>query len=736
VLRKKQVSGWWAAGAMALLGSATATAQDGGPGDPDGAAREPRAAQRVEITGRQSETNLRRAANVAKQIYGREELDRFGDTNVLDVLRRLPGVNVSSGGPRMRGLGAGYTQLLINGDPAPPGFSLDQLSPSQVERIEVLRAPTADQSAQAIAGTLNVVLKEPPRRSEKQLRLGLTQGTKRPMGNLNLTFSESRSPLAATVPFSLFEWDRESSLDKEDLSVGTDGLPALAQQEGRQHSWGWGFNLGPRLNWRFSDDNTLSVQTFAQKGWWNNRLTFENRVLSGQPNLEDDSDRDGTWQNLRANLTWAYRFADDQRIELRAGARQSKGTYDLRDLYQGAVSQQTVGSNRDVGVSQAGKYSTLLGETHSLTLGWDLEAREREERREVTRDGVSVLPDYDGQPFDADVRRVAFYVQDEWELSPNWQMYLGLRHESIRTASRGQDEAVSNTSRVLSPLMHLTWRMDPKSRDLVRASLTRSYKAPGLSSLLARPSVNSAYADTSVSNTALAADRIGNPLLRPELATGLDVAYEKYLPAGGLMSVGVFHRRITDVVRTVTSLQSVPWASAPRWVAQPQNFSSALTSGLELELKGRASELLPELLPQLSNLNLRGSLNIYRSRLAVLPGPNNRLDGQQPWSATLGFDQRIQGLPLMWGGSFNYTPAYETQLAEDRLEQRSPVRSLDLFAQWTVRQGLSVRLAGSAGVQPFGPPNGSTRTVLSSGDYSLQDRESRPQLNISVDMRL
>ena len=96
------------------------------------------------------------------QICGREELDRFGDTNALDLLRRLPGVNVGSGGPRMRGLGAGYTQILMNGDPAPQGFNLDQLSPSQIERIEVPRAPTAEQSTQAVAGTINIILKEAP----------------------------------------------------------------------------------------------------------------------------------------------------------------------------------------------------------------------------------------------------------------------------------------------------------------------------------------------------------------------------------------------------------------------------------------------------------------------------------------------------------------------------------------------------------------------------------------------
>jgi outer membrane receptor for ferrienterochelin and colicins len=151
--------------------------------------------QRVEIVGRQGSTELRRAASVAKQIYGREELDRFGDTNVLDVMRRLPGVNVSSGGPRMRGLGAGYTQILINGDPAPQGFNLDQLSPSQIERIEVLRAPTADQSAQAVAGTINIILKEAPRSSQKSLRLGLSNGRDRPMANMNYSISESKGAL-------------------------------------------------------------------------------------------------------------------------------------------------------------------------------------------------------------------------------------------------------------------------------------------------------------------------------------------------------------------------------------------------------------------------------------------------------------------------------------------------------------------------------------------------------------
>ncbi|MFM8588661.1 MAG: TonB-dependent receptor plug domain-containing protein [Limnohabitans sp.] len=281
---------------------------------------------------RQGSTELRRAASVAKQIYGREELDRFGDTNALDVLRRLPGVNVGSGGPRMRGLGAGYTQILINGDPAPQGFSLDQLSPSQIERIEVLRAPTADQSTQAVAGTINIILKEPPRRSQRSVRLGLGNGRDRPMANVNLTLSEAQGPFSLSLPLSLFEWDRQSRTSIERAMAGSDGLPARSEQVGTGTSWGWGYNLAPRLNYKISDEQTLSVASFFQKGFWNNRTDYANRILSGRPVLDDDSVQEGTWENRRGNLTWVNRFTDDQRIELRAGMQQSRWTFDARNV--------------------------------------------------------------------------------------------------------------------------------------------------------------------------------------------------------------------------------------------------------------------------------------------------------------------------------------------------------------------------------------------------------------------
>jgi iron complex outermembrane receptor protein len=60
----------------------------------------------------------------------------------------------------MRGLGGGYTQILIDGERAPRGFSLEDLAPEQVERVEIYRAPTAETGARAIGGTINVITRE------------------------------------------------------------------------------------------------------------------------------------------------------------------------------------------------------------------------------------------------------------------------------------------------------------------------------------------------------------------------------------------------------------------------------------------------------------------------------------------------------------------------------------------------------------------------------------------------
>jgi outer membrane receptor for ferrienterochelin and colicins len=211
---------------------------------------------------------------------------------------------------------------------------------------------------------------------------------------------------------------------------------------------------------------------------------------------------------------------------------------------------------------------------------------------------------------------------------------------------------------------------------------------------MARPSINASY-PTGKPNPELSPDRIGNPDLKPELATGLDLALEKYLPNGGLISVGVFHRRIAGLIRNAVTQTAVPWATVARWVSRPINLESARSTGVELELKGRAGELLPAIADPAMALSLRASLSLYRSSVDGLPGPDNRLESQQPWSLNLGFDHVLKGMPLTYGVSFAFMPAYSVQQTSVQLVGQAQARTLDAYALWAFDKQASLRLAVS-----------------------------------------
>jgi outer membrane receptor for ferrienterochelin and colicins len=80
---------------------------------------------------------------------------------------------------------------------------------------------------------------------------------------------------------------------------------------------------------------------------------------------------------------------------------------------------------------------------------------------------------------------------------------------------------------------------------------------------------------------------------QPETALALELAVERHLAGGGVLSAGLFHRRIDGLIRRRIALESVPEATVPRWVSRPVNLGRAWSSGLELEAKGRADQWLP-----------------------------------------------------------------------------------------------------------------------------------------------
>ena len=238
--------------------------------------------------------------------------------------------------------------------------------------------------------------------------------------------------------------------------------------------------------------------------------------------------------------------------------------------------------------------------------------------------------------------------------------------------------------------------------------------------LINRPSVNLTEV-LEKGNTESTPDRSGNPALKPELATGLDIAYESYLPAGGLVSVGVFHRRITNLIRTdKPRLMTVPWAPTDRWVITQVNLSKATTQGLELEVKGRAGELFPSLFDPTTALSLRASLNLYRSTVGDIPGPNNRLEGQQPWQLNFGADYRMKSLPISMGFSAQIAPDFEVQQSDFQGQENFAARSVDAFAMMQVSKEDSVRVSVNG---LFQPKQGNRVYYTTLADFTVNERK-------------
>jgi len=679
------------------LGSSLAQAARSEPSEPK--EPEPKQLQRVEVQATlRSDNDLRRQSTAAKIIFSREELTRYGDTNMSDVLKRLPGVNMQGGAPRMRGLGAGFTLILINGEPAPPGFSLDNLSPSQIERIEVSRGPTAENSAQAVAGTINIVLKEAPKNRQREWRGGfnMAQGHVTPW--VNFTYGDKDGDLSYSLPMSAYRSRNLNETFVQTQSLDSQGGRLVQAARYSDDGAGRGFNASPRLAWRLGDNNNLSWQTFVNRHDWSSTGSNAVDVRQGQgPASRDERYTSwGRWQMLRSNLQWTRNLADNQSLELRLGGQ--GWSRDAGSELQGksasgqpVLDQHNRSYSEEQGLTASAKYKRPLWEAHALAIGAEAEYRRRNDSRSQLDNGVEQLPGFEA-PFKANISRLAAYAQDEWDISAQWSGYAGLRAEIISTASKEPGGEQRNRSQVVTPLLHLAYKPG-KGRDVLRASLTRSYRAPNLNQLLARPSVNSNLYPTSGPNIESSPDRTGNPNLRPELALGLDLAYEKYLQAGGLLSISAFHRRIDGLIRSATTLEAVSWAAVPRWVARPSNLAGASTSGVEMEAKGRAGELFPSAFEAGLPLDLRASLSFYRSSVAGIPGPDNRLESQQPYAVNLGFDYRATAFPVSFGGSLAYTPAYAVQQSIEQRNTQGLSRKFDAYAQWRFSPTMSLRLS-------------------------------------------
>jgi len=630
---------------------------------------------------------LRTQATTTAIVIRRDEIVRHGDASLADVLKRQSGITLggSPGGPatiRMRGMGGDHVAILLDGVPAPGGFSLESLDPDLIERIEIGRVATADTSSQAIAGTINVVLRRAsPGANEIKAGSALIDGYAAPQ--LLAQHSSAQGPLAYSLTATL-----RRNRNPIHATTREEGLhPALLRHtDWFDHQVEDVLELAPRLTWQPNSRDSITSQGYLRQRRIDNAKREIETTFVGSPTAYPRADQRyrADARHAYADLAWNRKLDAGARLALKVSSFYTQREADF--FYRGRTMQDTLLRTNTVASGPLerewtanGSWRRPLGRSHTLAAGWETGRKTRHEyRRERQVDGSGLLLLASGEDYRAQVARSAFFVQDEWDIGPAWSAYLGLRREDLRTTGQGNAAApVDVDAGAWSPIFQTLYRParpdgDTGPRDGFRLAVSRTYKAPNIVQLMPRRYT------VDNNNSATNPDQQGNPGLRPELALGVDVAWERTFGKNGLTSVSAFHKRIRDI--TVTDISQ----SLGVWTATPVNAGKATVRGIEFEAKAT-----------IGRLAVRVNLARNWSRIDSVPRPDNRIAGQPLGSGNVGLDYTAANRAIDVGGSYTFTGRIANRSSAWIVDTEGAQRQLDLYALWKRNATSRLRLSVS-----------------------------------------
>jgi outer membrane receptor protein involved in Fe transport len=502
--------------------------------------------------------------------YDLEYFQRFEPLTAGDMLKRVPSVAFVSDvleydGARLRGLDPGYTQILINGKKVPGAgadrsFFVDRIPAEMVERIEIVRASSANRSGDAVAGAINIVLRNAYEFDGGYARVGglyFDDGKVKPTygavtsgdfagGRMLAGFNVQGRYNPKRKRSDRYDAPGEDYADREDQSDIRNGTDYSANLSFTRELGAGELKLDAMYVMTDRSENEMSKEYAAFTGTSLSDLLSYNRqrVQIDQHNavlgLSYEFDHLGGESEI--DLDYADfsdgRFDTEEEIRYRAGQNPPR----FRD-YQG---ERLLTGNDDREWSLKLEHKRDVGAAE-MQFGLDLNDKERDNHlatSEVETDGAGLpLPAYD--EFDETASRISERRLDPYLMftgeSGAFDWEAGLRYESTSVDIRSDDLRFDNDYAELLPSVHLRWNLSDLDR--VNFSVSRSLRRPGFNQVLP-VLLEGEYGDN---------DFIGNPLLEPETANGIDLGFERRLGVDGIVGVNVFYRDVRDLIEVVNT---------------------------------------------------------------------------------------------------------------------------------------------------------------------------------------
>lgn len=668
-------------------------------------------------------------------VYDEEYFQRFEPLTAGDALKRVPSVTflsdvLESDGARLRGLDPGYTQILINGEKVPGSnadrsFFLDRIPAELVKQVEIVRSSSARRTGDAVAGTLNIVLRDAFSMEGGYVRGGAllfddgeikpsgglyyggklgpgrvliganVQGRYNPKNKFSLRYDDSpeNNPNFATDDFD----NRE---DQKDVRNGTDYAGNIS----------WGFEDGEdkfelsanyvrtereQIERSYEYNDTTSTTGPVRLNANGNLLTDNfNPLFITQESWSISGKADKEWSAGISKVRFGYSRFDDKQDEFEHEIDFDRST----PRYTGDLTLVRI---KDSEFSLGLEHAVPLSETMTFAFGGYVQEKDRDTDISAVRNRFSVpvatltgysqftdAPQEYAIAFPATVaepgglntieeNRRDLFALVEGKSGPI-KFEVGLRWES--TALRIDDKTVTPGTGVyevdydyLLPSASVKVEL---GQGRITASAARTVRRPRFDY------ISPALLEAELGDN----DLLGNPQLRPETAWGGDLGYEHKLGRTGVVGVNLFYRKIDNLIE-VANTGVVGSEGAGTWVYQPRNVGSGDVWGVEFDLSTSLS------FAGLPNTGIFGNFSWIDSSVDDEFGPR-RFNGQSEYVYNVGVIQNIPSVGVSFGATYRKQgPAYDRNVGEE--VHTTYGADLEVFIEKRIGKSFTIRAVGS-----------------------------------------
>jgi len=673
----------------------------------------------VIVTGRPVLRN--RADDVVPTLsYDLEYFQRFEPLTAGDALKRVPSVAFLSDvleydGVRLRGLDSGYTQILINGDRVPGAgvdrsFFVDRIPAELIERVEVVRSSSANRSGDAVAGAINIVLRDALSLDGGYVRAGALMFDDSEYGQWGQTFGAvwggqvgpGRLLVGANMQdrrnpkFKFSERYDEPNGELQNVEAQTD------VRDGTDYSFNAAYQVdvaGGELALsglfvrtdRFQDEDSLEyeggVQTEANLAVVNDN---DLDILTDNLSLDARYSRDMFGGKTRFKLGYAMIDDDQYEFENESEYLRDGTPYPDEDRFTADATDTRIKDEEWSGALEHKR--DLSGATLEFGVQWAMKERDsliteapRIRFNVPNAPGVRpVVPPFGA--FEAvpggdsliEENRIDPYVMLSGDRGAlKWE--AGLRYET--TDITITDETAEAADRVtetdygfLLPSASVRYRLNDTDR--LTFSAARTVRRPSFDRL-SPAALEEEFGDS---------DFIGNPNLKPESAWGLDVGFERQLGRRGVVGVNAFYRSISDLVEEVNTGDEGS-AGEGTFIYTVDNVGDGQVWGVEFDLSTPLDFIGMETTGVFLNYSW------LDSEVEDFMG-TRRFNSQSDYVLNFGFTHDIP----TWGAAFGATYRKQGEAAARVLAEEvrtSYGADLEIFLEKRVASNIVVRLTGS-----------------------------------------